>query len=312
MNAPVDRPHGRRPPSLGDPFTSLAPPRPRGAAWPLASAALAAAAFVAMDATVKLLGARYDALQLTFFRFAAGSVFAVALWAWFRSPLPARGEWRMHLLRCALLLVSLVSYFHALTLLPLAQAVAMSYTAPLLVSVLAMWLLRERPSRWIWLALVLGLAGVAVTLAPELRRGDATSAARIEGLAAAALAAATFSGVMVLARRQAQRDSIWTILLVQNLLPVAVLAAPAAWGWQPIAVADLPTIALVGALATVGLLALTWAFTHLEASRVAPLEYTSFVWAAALGYAVFGEVPTASTLTSALLIVGGCLLLLRR
>lgn len=69
---------------------------------------------------------------------------------------------------------------------------------------------------------------------------------------------------------------------------------------------------LLGVFATVGLLALTWAMSHLEASRVAPLEYTSFVWAALLGYALFGEVPTAWTAASAALIVGGCLLLLRR
>jgi S-adenosylmethionine uptake transporter len=62
----------------------------------------------------------------------------------------------------------------------------------------------------------------------------------------------------------------------------------------------------------VGLLSLTWAFTHLEATRVAPLEYTSFVWAVLLGYVLFDEVPSASTALSAGLIVAGCLLLLRR
>ncbi|MBK7062705.1 MAG: DMT family transporter [Rubrivivax sp.] len=68
----------------------------------------------------------------------------------------------------------------------------------------------------------------------------------------------------------------------------------------------------MGALATLGLLAITWAFTHIEASRAAPLEYTGFVWAALLGYLLFGEVPSAWSLGSAALIVGGCLLLLRR
>jgi len=117
---------------------------------------------------------------------------------------------------------------------------------------------------------------------------------------------------MVLARRQAQRDAIWTILLLQNLLPMLLLATPAALWWRPLHPGDLPTIVLIGGCATVGLLAVTWAFTHLEASRVAPLEYTGFVWAALLGYVLFGEVPTPVTALSTLLIVGGCLLLLRR
>jgi S-adenosylmethionine uptake transporter len=223
----------------------------------------------------------------------------------------------MHGLRCALLLVSLVSYFHALTVLPLAQAVAISYLAPIFVSLLAVFVLRERPSRGIWFALAMGLAGVLVSLWPELRAyraedAGAQGSARLVGIASAALAALAFSGVMVLARLQAQRDSLWTILLVQNLLPCALLAWPAAAFWRPLDAADLLPVVWIGACATVGLLALTYAFTHMEASRVAPLEYTSFVWAALLGYTLFGEVPSTATALSAALIVGGCLLLLRR
>ena len=277
--------------------------------WPLAAGLLGVAAFIGMDAAVKTLAPRFDAGLLAFFRFASGSVFAIALWAWHRSPMPARGEWRWHGLRVALLMASLVGYFHSLTLLPLAQAVAMSYLSPLVTSLLAVLLLGERPSRWIWAALALGLAGVALALWPELRAGDAL---RLEGLLCAGLAAAAFSGCMVLARRQAQRDSMWTIMLLQNVLPALLLAVPASFGWKPPQATDLPTIALIGACATVGLLAMTWAFSHLDASRVAPLEYTSFLWAAALGFALFGEVPSGHTAGSALLIVAGCLLLLRK
>jgi drug/metabolite transporter (DMT)-like permease len=292
------------------------PARPR-TVWPLLAGALAAAAFVGMDATVKSLAPGRDALQLTFLRFASGSAFALALWGWHRTPLPRRADWGSHGLRTVLLLVCLLCYFHALTLLPLAQAVVMGYTAPILVSLLAMLVLHERPSRWTWAALALGAAGVLVALWPELRSsgdaGNGRSAARLEGLAAATLAAVAFAGVMVLARRQAQRDALWTILLVQNVVPMLLLlAGPALATWAPVAPAQWPAVGLLGLFATVGLLSLTWAFTHLEASRVAPLEYTSFVWAALLGYALFGEVPTAWTAASAVLIVGGCLLLLRR
>ena len=287
---------------------------------PLAAAALAAASFVGRDTLIKLISPRYDALQLTFFRFASGSLFALALWLWRRTPMPAgAAAWRMHGLRCVLLLISLVGYFHALTQLPLAQAVSISYLSPIFVSLLAVFVLHERPSRWIWLALALGLAGVAVTVWPELSApraagaaGSARQSARLWGVASAALSTVAFSGVMILARHQAQRDSLWTILLLQNLLPAALLLLPALLSWRPLAPADLGPILLAGVFATVGLLSLTWAFTHLEASRVAPLEYSSFVWAALLGFAVFGEVPSATTAVSAALIVSGCLLLLRR
>jgi drug/metabolite transporter (DMT)-like permease len=296
-------------------------PAPRGAllgpfpntATVLVVGALDSACFIGMDAVIKLMTPRYDAVQLSFYRFAGGSVFAVALWAWRRTALPQRRAWRLHVLRSLFLLVSLVGYFHALTLLPLAQTVAISYLAPIFVSVLAIPVLKERPSGAVWAALALGLAGVLLSMVPELGASLAGGGPRrLLGMLSAAVAALAFACVMLLARRQARHDPICTILLIQNLLPMALLAGPAAWTWQPMLATDVGWILLAGGLATLGLLGLTYAFSHLEASRVAPLEYTSFVWAAGLGYFVFGEVPAAGTAASAALIIAGCLLLLRR
>lgn len=279
-------------------------------AWQaLASAALAAAAFICMDATIKSLSPHFDAIQLTFLRFLSGSVFALAIWARQRSPLPRGPQWKLHLLRSGLLLFTLTSYFHALTVLPLAQTVAISYMAPIFISLLAIWLLRERPSASIGWALLFGLAGTGVALWPQL---SASHTPELWGVAAAAFSAVAFAGVMVMSRMQAQRDSLATILLIQNVLPAVALAVPAALTWRPVAWSHLPAIVLAGALATVGLLAVTWAFRHIEASRAAPMEYTGLIWAGLLGYFLFGEVPTVWTLASAALIVTGCLLLLRR
>lgn len=280
---------------------------------PLLAAAMAATCFIGMDSVIKLMAMRYDALQLSLFRFAGGSVFAVCLWAWKRSPLPSRAGWRLHFARSVLLLVSIVGYFHALTQLPLALAVTISYLSPIFVAALAIPVLKERPSVWIWAALGSGLTGVSIAVAPELIAAfDGVGTERLLGMASAAVAALSFAGVMLMARRQAGRDSMWTILLIQSLLPLLLLAGPAALDWRPVQRSDLALILAAGALGTLGLLCLTFAFTRLEASRVAPLEYSGFVWAVLLGYLLFGEVPTLPTLVSALMIVGGCLLLLRR
>lgn len=280
---------------------------------PLLAAAMAATCFIGMDSVIKLMAMRYDALQLSLFRFAGGSVFAVCLWAWKRSPLPSRAGWRLHFARSVLLLLSIVGYFHALTQLPLALAVTISYLSPIFVAALAIPVLKERPSVWIWAALGSGLTGVSIAVAPELIAAfDGVGTERLLGMASAAVAALSFAGVMLMARRQAGRDSMWTILLIQSLLPLLLLAGPAALDWRPVQRSDLALILAAGALGTLGLLCLTFAFTRLEASRVAPLEYSGFVWAVLLGYLLFGEVPTLPTLVSALMIVGGCLLLLRR
>jgi S-adenosylmethionine uptake transporter len=138
------------------------------------------------------------------------------------------------------------------------------------------------------------------------------SANRLLGMVAAGISAVTYAGVVVVARHQAQHDALWTILLVQNLLPALVMALPMLWLWQPMLLSDIPLLLLMGALATGGLLCITWAFSHIEASRAAPVEYTGLVWAALLGFLVFGEVPTVWSLSSAALIMVGCLLLVKR
>ena len=275
----------------------------------LASAALGTAAWIGMDATVKSLSPHYGAVQLTFFRFVSGALFALLIWLRWRSPLPKGRQWRLHLLRSGLLLFTLTAYFHSLTVLPLAQAVAISYMAPIFISLLAIWLLKERPAPSIGVALAFGLAGTGVALWPQL---SSSHTPELWGVAAAAFSAVAFAGVMVLARLQAQRDSIPTILLVQNTLPALALILPVALVWRPLQWEHLPAIVGAGALATVGLLAITWAFRHIEASRAAPMEYTGLVWAGLLGYFVFGEVPTGWTLASAALIVTGCAVLMRR
>lgn len=289
---------------------AAAPAGAFGRSAPVWAAALAVAAFIGMDATIKELAGRYGAVQLTWFRFAAGAVFAAAIWLGWRTPMPTAGQWAMHLLRSALLLLTLVLYFQSLALLDLAQAVAMGYTAPIFTSLLAILWLRERPTAWTWGALALGLLGAAVAMWPAMR--DSNASPQLAGLVCAGLSAVTFAFVMVLTRKQAQRDALPTFLLLQNVLPLALLSLPVATQWQPVRGIDLAAIAAVGAFATVGLAGLTWALRHIEATRLAPVEYTGFVWAALVGYVAFGESPSASTLVSAALIIGACLLLLRR
>ncbi|MBL8324527.1 MAG: DMT family transporter [Rubrivivax sp.] len=276
---------------------------------PVWVAALAAAAFIGMDALVKALANRYGVVQLTWFRFAGGAVFAVAIWAFWRTPMPGLAQWRMHLLRAVLLLLTLVLYFAALARLELAQAVAMGYTAPIFTSLLAMAWLHERPPAAIWAALALGMLGALVALWPAMR---GSGGLHLVGLLLAGCSALTFAFVMVLTRKQAQHDALPTFLLLQNLIPMALLGVPVMVQWTPLHDDDLGFVVAIGALATVGLGAITWSLRHMEASRLAPVEYTGFIWAAAVGYLAFGEVPSTTTTASAALIICGCLLLLRR
>jgi S-adenosylmethionine uptake transporter len=303
--------------------------------WAYLAALAAVACFVCMDVLIKLLSPRYGAVQLAWLRFASGSALALLLWGLVRAlaapahtALPDARSWRLHLLRGVLLIVSISTYFFALKQLPLITAVTVSYIAPVFVAVLAMVFLRERPDSRVWLALALGFAGVSVSGWAEhsgtALLAQADRAHTLLGIAAGVTSALAFAGVLTVGRLQAQRDPPWTLLLVQNLLAwtfssallaAAALAASATTGsaapWFAVPATDWPMVAAVGLFATGGVLCLTYAFARLEANRVAPLEYTGLVWAAVLGHLVLGEQPDRWDALAALLVLAGCLVLIR-
>ena len=107
-------------------------------------------------------------------------------------------------------------------------------------------------------------------------------------------------------------DRVETIVFFQNVGPALVLAAPAAAVWVPPHLPDLWLFLAIGCLGTIGHLILATAFARVEAARLAPLEYTALIWAVALGYLFFGEVPSPQTLAGGALIVLGALATARR
>jgi S-adenosylmethionine uptake transporter len=82
--------------------------------------------------------------------------------------------------------------------------------------------------------------------------------------------------------------------------------------WQPPTLPHLGWFLVMGVLGVIGHILLTTAFAKAEAARLAPLEYTALIWAALIGYASFGEVPTLATFAGAVLIIGAALMASRR
>ena len=117
---------------------------------------------------------------------------------------------------------------------------------------------------------------------------------------------------VVLLRQRAQRDKFMHIVLFQNVGPMLLISPFAFAVWQAPSAAHLAWFVIMGALGVSGHILLTTAFAKAEAARLAPLEYTALVWAALLGYAVFGEVPTLATLAGGILIIAAALVTSRR
>jgi S-adenosylmethionine uptake transporter len=276
---------------------------------PLLVACLAIAVLTGMDAFVKGLSERYPTLQVTFLRFLFAAGLSAVLFAAVRPGRPSRAAYRLNILRGVFVALTATSFFYAIAALPLADVFAITYVAPILVALFSIPFLGERPGARVAIALLLGFMGVLATIG-TLDFG-AGGGRRIAGALAALFSAVTYALVLVLLRKQAQRDPPVTIVLFHAAVPATLLLVPAILVWQPLAASDAALFLLVGGLGVAGHLLLTRAFARAEASRLAPTEYTGIVWAALIGLTIFGEVPTWTTALGAILIVGGCLMLRR-
>ena len=264
-----------------------------------------------MDAIIKLLTARYPTFQIVWLRFAFGLIGAAALLAIMRPGWPGRDTIVFNATRSLLVVVVATTFFFALSVLPLAEAIALSFVSPLFMVLFGVLLLGERIDSRIGIALVAGLAGML--LIAGARIGDASySSAAWLGALAAVTSAVAYGLVMVLLRARATRDPLPTIVCFQNLGPSLILALPAAYVWVPLEGYDLALFALIGAIGVAGHYLLALAFAGAEAARLAPITYVSLVWGTLFGYLFFSELPTVSALAGAALIVAGTLVTQRK
>lgn len=264
-----------------------------------------------MDALIKLLTARYPTFQIVWLRFSFGLIGATVLLAFMRPGWPGRETIVFNGARSLLVVVVATTFFFALSVLPLAEAIALSFVSPLFIVLFGVLLLGERIDSRIGVALVAGLAGML--LIAGARIGDASySSAAWLGALAAVTSAMAYGLVIVLLRARATRDPLPTIVFFQNLGPSLILAVPAAYVWVPLSGYDLALFALIGAIGVAGHYLLALAFAGAEAARLAPITYVSLVWATLFGYVFFSELPTASALAGAALIVVGTLVAQRK
>ncbi|KMO31639.1 DMT family transporter [Methylobacterium aquaticum] len=265
-----------------------------------------------MDATIKGLSDRYGVTGIAFARYVVGSLVMAGVLAVRRPGWPSAETWRSNGLRAVLVVVTAVCFFHGLSVLPLAEALALSFLSPVFIALFAALLLRERVRPPVWAGLVVGFAGVGIVVAGQVGTDAPRAAGSAWGIAAILTSALTYALSMVLLRARARHDPVVTIVAIQNAGPAAMLAVPAAWTWVPVAAPDWALLVLVGLLGVAGHLVLSRAYAKAEASRLAAMEYTALLWAIGLGYVAFGEVPGMATLAGAGLILAGSALAARR
>lgn len=272
-------------------------------------AALGIALLTAMDAVIKGQMQQHPFIVALFMRFAAGGLCALAVLAFARPARPTRDSIIGNVVRVPLVVLTAGSFFYSVSVLPLAEALTLSFLAPVFVAVLGGLLLKETIDRRVLQALAFGLAGMLVMVWPRLQGG--VSGAE-HGVAAALFSAISYAFNLILLRKIAVKEHPAVIVLFQNAGPALCLAWPAALAFVPMSAGDLTAYLLAGALGVAGHLFLTSAFARAPASRLAPIEYTALVWASLLGWFVFNEAPLLTTYAGALLIVAGAFAVSRR
>lgn len=284
----------------------------RSVAIPFAVCCLGVALFSVMDAAMKGLSLSIGLFNALFWRAVVGSLLGLALMLLTRQRWPGGAVLRLHLLRGVVVAGMASLFFWALMRLPLAEAIALSFIAPLVALYLAALLLQERIGRQAIGASLLGLVGVAVILSGRMRGGYDMDA--LLGAGAVLASAVLFAWNLILQRQQAQLASPIEVAFFQHIVMLAVFAMFATvMGWMPVVPGEGSwlLVASAAALAFASLAALAWAYARAEAQYLIPVEYTAFLWAAIIGAMAFGDRLGLSTVAGALLIVAGCLIAAR-
>jgi len=267
----------------------------------------AVADFACLDAMAKYLGTHMDILQVVSVRYAAAFLLTLLI----SNPIVRPGLLQtakplLQVGRSALLLGSTAFNFMAFRYLQLDEAMAILFSTPFMVAILAGPMLGEWVGWRRWIAIGVGLVGVLVVVRPGM--GGLQWAALLSG--ASAVCYAFYS---ITTRMLARYDSSQTTLFYSNMLGAAIMLPVLPFVWTPPrSILDGVLMVAMGAFGAFGHFLLIVAHRHAPASVLSPFMYTQLIWATTFGYLVFANVPNHWTLTGAAIVIGSGLYRLHR
>ena len=270
-------------------------------------AALAAVGILSvMDAVMKALVLAIGIFAVSIWRSTANLVLTGALYLPRRRPWPSRSILKIHVARGVIVTVMAGLFFWGIGRVPLAQAIAMTFIAPLIALLLAATFLHERIGPRSVGGSVMAFGGVLVIVLGQARADLGTDA--LLGSAAIIGSALCYAINIVLMRHQSLAAEPLEINFFQSLTVLVLWLAITPFLGFP----DWPAngwaawVGVAAVMSTAGGLLFSWAYARAEASYLAVTEYSGFLWAAALGWIIFSEAVSPYTVAGALLIVGGC------
>ena len=270
--------------------------------------------FAVMSVLVRWLGDRYPVGQVVFFRSAFAILPVVVIYAW-RGELIAAlriGRPIGHLGRGLTAVGAMFCNFTALALLPVVDATALSFVAPLFAVALSALILKERVRIYRWSAVFLGFSGVLVMLLPQFDIGHSAASGSGVGVITGLIGAVFAAGSSIQTRALTTSESTSSIVLYFSL--ICTLAGLATWplGWLTPNGPELVALIVIGICGGGAHILLTESYRLAPASLIAPFDYTSMLWALVLGFLVFAEVPSALVFVGAGIIAAAGLFVIWR
>lgn len=256
---------------------------------------LATLALTGMHTIVRYLSADMHPFQITFFR----NLFSLVVMA----PLMLRAgvdelksaQPRLHLLRSCIGFLAMVLWFYALSVVPVAEATALSFTTAIFGSIAAYLFLGESMRLRRWTAVIFGFIGALVILRPG-HEAVAPGAWMV-------LASSIFWALALVTVKHLSRTDSTVCIVAWNAVLLTLFSIPIAVPvWTAPSTIQLLWLGLVGLLATLGHLAMTTAFRVADATAVFPMDFSRLLWASLLGYLVFAEVADVGTWAGAAII----------
>ncbi len=269
----------------------------------LALALSANAVFSFQDAVVKWLVADYAVLQILFIRSLAIAIVAVAVYRKKAILGLVKSRHKPALaLRAAAMVIAWLCYYTAARSLVLADLVTLYYAAPLIITVMSIFILGEKVNAARWVAVVVGLIGVIVAANPT-GRPDLLPAGLV------LVAACLWAWANILMRQISASESTEVQMLFTGLAFVVACAPALPWIWVTPPPLTFAMMAGIGAFAAVGQYLMYESVRHAPASAVAPTSYTSLGWAFLWGWVIWRDIPESTVFAGAGLILLGSVII---
>lgn len=245
--------------------------------------------FSSTNAIIRGLSHSLPPQEIAFFRSLFGVLLQLPVVAWYGLASLKTTRLKLHVARGTLHAASMLLWFVALSITPLAEAAALEFAAPLMTTVIAILFLGEAARMRRMVALVVGIAGVLIVVRPGF---ETVSVGQLVILVSVTL----WAGCQLIIRELGKTDSAFVQGFYTVVVFVPITAISAFPVWVTPSLADVAVTALVAGVSTIGLWLYGEAFRRAEMTAILPLESMKLVWAVILGLVFFSEEPEALTL----------------